>query len=551
VFARVNTGLLTKDKLFITLSLVNVALYAFFSSQIPISINNLINHVKEGADVFFYFTFFVFAFLFSRVTREMQLFIFGPLSQRLLKVLSLKSFENIFSNNLGSKRNEDLGKLTQIINNGEGSFIVILERIYYMVLPLLLEVIISSALILIGFGLKYSFTFLSVVGIYFFTVLKLTDSVRPLHKSAINETLSTRSKLHDFLSNRQLVNNYHILDVVSNKLSEQLDSQIVKFTVFFKKRFLTGVVQSLVLVLGAGFINYLELLDYWSGRIEIGFFAAINLFLLQFIKPFEEIGLALREIRFSLNNLYLFLRSTLANKSDRLATTPFSKTISTLKIRNLNFEVNEKMILSDICLDLKKGEKVALIGKTGEGKSTLCKLISGLLKPSAGHIEINGVRLSTLDELKEYKLLYVSQETLMFNDDIEFNIFFNRHVDRLGREVPLIKEYSDFFDAHDMKKNICTLSYGQKQFVSFLRAIACKPDVIFFDEINSSQDFKTYSEIVGDILELKDTSVVFVTHRLEMLELFDKTYVISNSRMSHVPQVALKECIKNDFSMNF
>lgn len=530
---------------------MNVILYAVFSSQVPISINNLINHVEEGVDLLFYLIVFITVFLFSRITREMQLVIFGPLSQRLLKILSLKSFENIFSSNSESRRNEDLGRLIQVINNGESSFIVILERMYYMVLPLLLEVIISSSLILMNFGFKYSLTFITVVGIYFFTVLKLTDSVRPLHKDAINETLKTRSKLHDFLLNRHVVYNYNVLNVISDKLAEQLDAQILKFTSFFKKRSVAGVVQSIVLVLGVGLINYSALIDYWNGKVGIGFFAAINLFLLQFLKPFEEIGLTVREIRFSLNNLYLFLRSTMSNKSNNTSTALFSKSISTMKINNIDFNLDGKKILSNICLEIKKGEKIAIIGKTGEGKSTLCKLMTGLLKPSAGHIEINGIQLSRPEEFKEYKLLYVSQETLMFNDDIEFNIFLNKEADRLDEKVNLIEKYNAFFKATDVKKNISSLSHGQKQFVSFLRGLACKPDIIFFDEINSSQDLKTYSQIVGDILTLKDISVVFVTHRFDMIESFDKTYVINNKKMNYVPQFMLEDGIKNNLSMIF
>ena len=118
---------------------MNVILYAVFSSQVPISINNLINHVEEGVDLLFYLIVFITVFLFSRITREMQLVIFGPLSQRLLKILSLKSFENIFSSNSESRRNEDLGRLIQVINNGESSFIVILERMYYMYSPCFLK----------------------------------------------------------------------------------------------------------------------------------------------------------------------------------------------------------------------------------------------------------------------------------------------------------------------------------------------------------------------------------------------------------------------------
>ena len=535
-----------KSKLLILLSLINVIIYAYFSSQIPISINYLINTVKENKNVLFDFFLLVAFFLISRITRELQMVIFGPLSQKLLKILSLKSFENVIHRQNGYNNSKNLGKLVQIISNGENSFIVIAERIYYLVLPLVLEVTISSALLLFNFGFKYSILFFFIVISYLITVLKLTDAVRPLHKHAIDETLTTRSKIHDFLKNQPLVNNYHIQDIVSQRLSKQLNNQIGKFITFFNRRGVSGMVQSIVLVFGIGVINYVALVDYQSGGMEIGFFAAINLFILQFIKPFEEMGLALREIRFSLNNLYLYIRSTLASKSEGLEIEAFSKPISTIQINNVHFEVPNKKILADISLNLCRGEKIAIVGKTGEGKSTLCKIMSGLLKPTDGFIVVNGNALSSHHHMQEYKILYVTQETLLFDDNIEFNIFFDHARADEDSKRRLFGEYQDFFDKNDIKQNVGSLSGGQKQLVSFLRAIAHKPDVILFDEVNSSQDFKSYSQIINYILRLKDTAVIFVTHRLEMIDQFDKTYIINNKKLSHVSNLSLIENIKND-----
>ena len=530
VYERIRGELDKKNKLLILLSIVNVVIYAYFSSLIPISINCLINTVEENKDVLFYFSLLISFFLISRITRELQMVIFGPLSQKLLKILSLKSFENVIRRQNGYNNSNNLGRLLQVISNGENSFVVVAERIYYLVLPLFLEVAISSMLLLFNFGFKYCVFVFFIVISYLITVLKLTDAVRPLHKHAIDETLTTRSRIHDYLKNQQLVNNYHIQEIVSQRLSKQLDNQIRKFITFFNRRGLSGIVQSVVLVFGIGIINYVALLDYQSGSIEIGFFAAINLYILQFIKPFEEMGLALREIRFSLNNLYLYIRSTLASKSEGLGIEVFSKPISTIQINNVHFEVPNKKILADISLNLCRGEKVAIVGKTGEGKSTLCKIMSGLLKPTDGFIVVNGNPLSSHHHMQEYKILYVTQETLLFDENIEFNIFFDHARANEDSKKHLFKDYQDFFDKNDIKQNVGSLSGGQKQLVSFLRAIAHKPDVILFDEVNSSQDFKSYSQIINYILRLKDTAVIFVTHRLEMIEQFDKTYIINNKK---------------------
>ena len=180
-----------------------------------------------------------------------------------------------------------------------------------------------------------------------------------------------------------------------------------------------------------------------------------------------------------------------------------------LSIKNLNFSYSKEVVLKDISLELKKGEFLSLIGPNGGGKSTLLKLILGLLKPQEGEIK-----------LFEKSIGYVPQNTNI-NSDFPIKVWEvismgykpTKESNQRVKDVLSQVDMSDFYD-----KSIKELSGGQRQRVFIARALFSKPKLLILDEPTASLDPKSSKSIYELLKELNKTkTIMVVSHDLSVI----------------------------------
>ena len=218
--------------------------------------------------------------------------------------------------------------------------------------------------------------------------------------------------------------------------------------------------------------------------------------------------------------------------------------VNEIEIKNLSFKypATEKMILKNINLKIQKNSSIGIVGKTGDGKSTLIKLISGLLNPSNGKILVNGKDIHEDIQLWYNNISYVPQSMHLINDTIRKNIALgedDQEIDnkkiinsiKLSGLENFIKNlpnsYETYVGADGLK-----LSGGQIQRICIARAIYLRPSVFILDEATSSLDQKTEREILNDFNKLKfDKILIMVSHRLASLKHCDKVFYISNGEI--------------------
>ena len=197
------------------------------------------------------------------------------------------------------------------------------------------------------------------------------------------------------------------------------------------------------------------------------------------------------------------------------------------------YNKNQENILKNINFEIKKGSRVGIIGKTGEGKSTLLDVIMGLLLPTNGKIKIDGIELSkeTIDSWQS-KIAHVPQN--IFLSDVSFleNIAFGVDPQEINLEkvklaakkaqchnfiMKLEKRYDEIVGERGAK-----LSGGQIQRLGLARALYKNAEIIIFDEATSSLDYETEKSIIDELNTLdKNLTVIIVTHRLNMLDKCD------------------------------
>ena len=202
----------------------------------------------------------------------------------------------------------------------------------------------------------------------------------------------------------------------------------------------------------------------------------------------------------------------------------------------------DKMVLSDFSLTVKAGEKIAIVGPTGGGKSTIVNLVCRFYEPTGGHIRIDGVdyRDYTFESLQT-KLGVVLQSPHLFSGSVLENIRYGR-LDATDEEV---KEAARKAHAHDfiteLDKGYATevgeggglLSVGQKQLVSLARAILAQPDIIIMDEATSSIDTISEARIQLGMESLTERATSFIiAHRLSTIKHADRILVIEEGRIA-------------------
>ncbi len=200
--------------------------------------------------------------------------------------------------------------------------------------------------------------------------------------------------------------------------------------------------------------------------------------------------------------------------------------------------------LKDISFNIKSGQKLAIVGRTGSGKTTLADLLVRMYDPTEGTIKIDGKdhRQLNLDELRQ-QIGYVTQDVFLFSDDISSNIAFS------DKEIAQdkIENFAEYAAIHNEIKDLpkgyktlvgergVTLSGGQKQRITIARALVKSPQIIIMDDCLSAVDTNTEQKITTHLnTTLKDKTTIIITHRIYGLLEFDKIIVLDQGRIAEI-----------------
>ena len=189
-------------------------------------------------------------------------------------------------------------------------------------------------------------------------------------------------------------------------------------------------------------------------------------------------------------------------------------------------------------LHIRKGEKVAIVGRTGSGKSTIAQLLLRMYDVGSGKISLDGNEIKQLDikSLRD-QISYVPQDVFLFSDSVENNIAFGldkstiNAVKKAANQASVhmeIEEFSNQYETMIGERGV-TLSGGQKQRISIARALIKNPNLVIFDDCLSAVDTRTEKEIIGNLNEyLQDKTAIIITHRIFSLMNFDKIVVLDD-----------------------
>ena len=214
-----------------------------------------------------------------------------------------------------------------------------------------------------------------------------------------------------------------------------------------------------------------------------------------------------------------------------------------IELRNVSFAYpgRQEKVLDNLTIRIKAGERVALIGRVGSGKSTIQKLVMGLYQPTEGAVLVDGTDLRQLDPADVRRnQAYVSQDVMLFFGSLRENIAFGLPYadDAAVRDAAEVACLADFVNRHPQGFDLQvgergeTLSGGQRQCVGLARAVLHNAPIMLLDEPTSAMDFSTEAQVTQKIGQYaKGKTVVLVTHRTSMLAMVDRVIVVDGGKV--------------------
>ena len=289
---------------------------------------------------------------------------------------------------------------------------------------------------------------------------------------------------------------------------------------------------------------YLSAIDFNNYLTKSGaFILGLQKLLPLFQKTFSSIYF-IRQEKLSVSSVVQLLKETRQHKNNSRSILVNTLNLeNNIKFDNISFAYKENRVLENINFEIKRGEVIGIVGKTGTGKSTFIDILLGLIKPNSGNIYIDGKKMnSNLFRRFRLSVSSVPQDYFLLDRTIEENIVFGKHSSKIDysllNEVVKISMLQDLIKSlrNGLKtfvgENGVKLSGGQKQRLAIARALYKQHSLLILDEATSSVDSETEKNILKNITNKNpEITVIMIAHRLQTLKNCDYIIEIKNKKL--------------------
>lgn len=431
------------------------------------------------------------------------------------------------------------GALSRTIERGVVAIESLVSISLFNVVPTILEVILVGVILWNVFsGVFAAITVATVIIYVAFTIITTEWRMKFRRESnALDNKANTRAI--DSLLNYETVKTFGN-ESMETTAYDNVMSQYEKAAVRNQSSLaLLNVGQSLIISVGVVVLMVYAAMENIAGRMTVGEFTAVNVFMLQLAQPLNFFGFVYRNIKQSLVDLEKMfeLLDVPAEVIDNPDAKPLNVTGGEVRFEGVSFAYDERRpILKNVSFTLAPGQMVALVGATGSGKSTIGRLLFRYYDVSEGRILIDGQDIRDVQQHSVRKAIgIVPQDTVLFNDTIGYNLTYAKlessqqdiekaaelaHIDAFIKTLP--DGYQTTVGERGLK-----LSGGEKQRVAIARVILKGSPILLFDEATSALDTHTEKEIQANLREVATgRSTLVIAHRLSTIVDADQILVL-------------------------
>ncbi|MDG2312899.1 MAG: ABC transporter ATP-binding protein/permease [Alphaproteobacteria bacterium] len=470
---------------------------------------------------------------------ELRDFVFARVGQRAIRHIALIIFRHLHSLALHFHLDRQTGGLSRAIDRGIKGIDFLLRFMLFNILPTLVEITLVCGILWSLFGFIFSFITLVTVVIYITFTLLFTEW-RLKFRRAMNESDNeANTKAIDSLLNFETVKYFGN----EEHEAERYDTSLIRYEHAAVKSLTTlsllNVGQGIIIAFGLTVLLILSAKRVSIGEMSIGEFAAVNLYMMQLFQPLNFLGFVYREIRQSLVDMeYMFgLLEVEREIKDITGAKDLSVSYGEIRYENVSFSYDKnRVILKDLNFEVSAGRKVAIVGASGAGKSTISRLLFRFYDIDEGKITIDGqdIRDITQSSLRE-SIGVVPQDTVLFNDTIYYNVQYGRptatpsEVEAAARMAHIHDFIISLPDGYNTKvgERGLKLSGGERQRVSIARTILKQPMILLFDEATSALDTNTEREIQKSLDDVSaNRTTLIIAHRLSTVVDADEILVL-------------------------
>ena len=533
----------------IILALIFLSLATLVSVYTPFLYGKAVDLVAEGKLVDLNLLWLVIgSYALARLGQvffdEAKEFVFARVAQRAVRGAALKAFKHMHSLSLTFHLNRQTGGLTRAIDRGAKGIEFLLRFTAFEIVPVIVELFTVGIVLWVTFGFVYAAVTVSTVLVYIVYTIKVTEWRIAIRRKMNIADENASTKAIDSLLNYETVKYFNAEIVEAERFDAAMklyEDSAVKARASLS---IVNIGQGGIIALGLFIIMGMAGEDIASEKMSIGDFVVVNTFLLQLYLPLNFLGFVYREIRQSLLDMgrMFALVDEKPDIIDKQKAYNLNVHSGKIEFKNIRFSYGNRKILKDLSFVVNPGHKVAIVGPTGAGKSTISKLIFRFYDPSSGNIFIDDqcLRDVTQSSLRS-NIGVVPQDTVMFNDTIKYNISYSKpgssmtEIENVAKLSSIDKFIADLELGYEtvVGERGLKLSGGEKQRVAIARALLKNPKIFIFDEATSALDTKTEKLIEKSLKKLsnKNTTLV-IAHRLSTVIDANKIIVLEKGKIA-------------------
>ena len=479
----------------------------------------------------------------TKLFGELRNAIFSKVSQNAIRQLTLNTFAHLHSLSLQFHLNRKTGALSKFIDRGTKGVDFLMNYVLFNVIPTIIEIFFVAGILFVLYGFKYAVVTLVTILLYIYLTYIITQWRLKFRRRMNEADNMVSSKLVDSLLNYETVkyfnNENYEFDRLDNSLKDYEGAAVEnEFSLSY-----LNITQTVVIITGITLMLSMSVFDIKAGAISIGGFVVINAYMFQLYQPLNFFGSVYRNIRQSLTDMEnLFSLWSEKPYETNQNTNLLQSTEASIRFENVSFDYDvRRTIIQNISFEVPDGKKVAIVGPTGAGKSTISRLLFKFYNPKSGSIYVNNQNIKEISQQSLRKIIgVVPQDTVLFNETIYYNISYGnpeaseQDIYKAAKNADIhefIKTLPDGYNTLVGERGL-KLSGGEKQRVAIARAILKKPSIFFFDEATSALDTTTEKEIQKNLEMISNNKTTLViAHRLSTAADADNIIVLDKGKI--------------------